>query len=640
MRPRGTRVRRGIPDSASFLIWLSFAIGLPLAGSLQAGEASVSLPPSVVRALRIETPRTSVSASVEELDADDIRARNAQTLGQLLDGLASVRVQRYGGLGSLETLSVHGASAERVVVVQDGIRLNSPQHGLTDLSLWDGRGVGKAEVARGGYSAMYGADAMGGVIYLESLSSKDRPPFWFSTETGSFGLRGVRAGASGSARGGSGSIEAARLMAENDYPYDWYGETRRRWNTDAQQTAVRVRADVPTRSWRWVLNSQGTHRHAGTPGPDTGAPINESAPRIRQDDDDGFATIRAIRPGQTWRIEASGSVRGTYQRYHDPTIDIDSRHRVRSVTSSGQATRMLGPFRVAAGLDGELSTIRSTETKDGDRRHVGAYAICMASFGLGGGWSADADAALREDAFSDFGRAFSPRAGIVVGNGAFRLLANAGESFRAPTFNSLYWNPGGNPELQPEHADHHAVGVGWTRPTWSAEVTRLEARYRNQIRWLPDAGGKWSAQNVARSELSGWDAWAAARTGRWRARLRGSQSDAVQKDGSPATTPAYGKQIPFVARRMASAEVSYERSEFGFTARQRWVGQAFTRADNRAALPGYSIGDMGVWVRPRWMEGHWELRVDVDNVWNRRYVVMPQYPLPGRALRLAVSGSL
>lgn len=626
LRCARARRRRAVGWSVPLLF------GLFVGGVVADEEPLVFLPATVVRALRIETPQTSASTTVETLDAAGIAARHPLSLADALEGFAGLRIQRYGGFGSLQSLSLHGATGEHVVVVRDGVRLNSPQHGLTDLSLYDARELGRVEVASGGYSALYGADAMGGVVYLESRAVSALPSLSLRTTAGSFGWRGADVGA----RVGNLYAAFGRTLAANDYPYAWYGQPRTRWNSDAQQNTARLRLELN----RWTLSAYGIRRHAGVPGPDTGAVPSPNAPRTRQEDEDGYMAFRGTVPLSTWRLETTLNVRGSYQRYHDPLLRLDSRHRVRSASAAFQIGREFERFRLALGGDGELASIRSTETAKGDRRRGGVFALGVLSTTLGPKWEGSLDLALREDVFSDFGSAWSPRLGGLIRRGDFRFFANLSENFRAPSFNSLYWRPGGNPHLQPERGTHRNIGVGWFNDPIEFEVSYLRSHYRNQIRWFPTPSGPWAARNIARSVGESWGGWVSYRSGAWRMRLDGSHTRALQMDGTPQTNPAYGKQMPFMPTNMASAEVAYEGERIGFSVRHRWVGEAYTRADNRDFLPAYAVTDGGMWVRLRVGKTKGEIRLDVDNLWNRRYFVRPQYPLPGRAFRFGITTHL
>jgi outer membrane cobalamin receptor len=595
-----------------------------------------------VRALRVDAPRAAVSSPVEVLDADAIRVRRALSLGGLLDGLTGLRVQRYGGPGSLETLSLHGAYASHVVVVADGVRLNSPQHGLTDLSLWPGRGIERVEVARGGHSSLYGADAMGGVVLVETAPALATSAA-LRLESGSFGMRAADVSAALPLGGGGLRISSGRLSADNDFPFRRFGRVLRRWNGGVEQESVGARGDVPLGRSRWTLTGMGSRRSAGVPGPETGAIPGPTTPRSHQWDEDGFLGLRGQAQIRDANVEASLSGRALFQRYQNPAVNVDSRHRVRSLTATAQASGDVGRTRLVAGAEAEVTALRSTDAAAPQRGHIALYALGRRAWERPLGAPLDAvqgDVALRLDGYSDFGRTWTPRMGVVILRQGARLFANVGRDFRAPTFNALYWRPGGNARLRPERGAHAVAGAGWSSGAVEVEASFLRARFRDQIRWVPGEAGIWSARNLSRAVTTAWDARLAVLKSRWRCTLRASHTDALDKEGDPARNPAYGKQQPFVPRDMASGEVMYLGRRLTAFVQHRWVGEAFTRPDNRDSLPAYAVTDASASLRLRLMRTEYEATGTVENLWARRYMVFPQYPLPGRTLRLALTARL
>ncbi len=129
-------------------------------------ETSFPLDPVVTTATRAPAGAASVSAAVEVIPAGDIRLRTAVDAGELLASVPGVVTRPYGALGDMRTLSIRGSTAGQVLVLIDGQRLNTAQSGEVDLSILPSDQVERVEVVRGGASAQYGADAVGGVVNI------------------------------------------------------------------------------------------------------------------------------------------------------------------------------------------------------------------------------------------------------------------------------------------------------------------------------------------------------------------------------------------------------------------------------------------------------------------------------------------
>ncbi|MEO2005046.1 MAG: TonB-dependent receptor, partial [Candidatus Poribacteria bacterium] len=149
-----------------------------------------------------------------------------------------------------------------------------------------------------------------------------------------------------------------------------------------------------------------------------------------------------------------------------------------------------------------------------------------------------------------------------------------------------------------------------------------------------------SPMNVAASRKSGWDGNVSLRQGAWRAAVRGSRTAAVDISDTPDTNETYGKQLRLTPENMASGEAMYVAERWGSRAQHRWVGGSFTRADNKDTLPSYSVLDISAWRQFRVAGMDYEARIDLTNALETAYVIIPQYPMPGRAVAITLGASL
>jgi iron complex outermembrane receptor protein len=145
------------------------------------------------------------------------RRSEVSTLGVLLGEAPGVILQQTGGTGQAEQLSLRGASSTGVLVLLDGVPLNS-LGGIADLSLVPLAAVQRAEVLRGGAGARYGAGALGGVVNLVTRSAAE-PVISGDVGVGSFGTIQGGASTSGPVLGGSGLLELHAGHTDGDFPY-------------------------------------------------------------------------------------------------------------------------------------------------------------------------------------------------------------------------------------------------------------------------------------------------------------------------------------------------------------------------------------------------------------------------------------
>lgn len=126
-----------------------------------------------------------VTAPVSVLTQDDIDARNQALISDLLRTVPSLAVSQSGGGGSLTQLRLRGSEANHVLVIIDGVQVNNPTDGAFDFGGLRSEDVVKIEVLRGEQSAIYGSDAVGGVINIITRAGSNAEEWRASLEYGS-----------------------------------------------------------------------------------------------------------------------------------------------------------------------------------------------------------------------------------------------------------------------------------------------------------------------------------------------------------------------------------------------------------------------------------------------------------------------
>lgn len=119
----------------------------------------------VVTASRVPVPLMATGSSVSVIDREQIEARQSIFAVDLLQDVPGIAVSRSGGIGSQAQVRVRGAEANHLLVLIDGIEANDPagndEFAFQDLTTWD---VERIEVVRGPQSALWGSDALAGVV--------------------------------------------------------------------------------------------------------------------------------------------------------------------------------------------------------------------------------------------------------------------------------------------------------------------------------------------------------------------------------------------------------------------------------------------------------------------------------------------
>ncbi len=170
-------------------VCLSLSVGT---GVAVAADESLSVDPLdqlVVSATRAPggVARELLGASVTTLEPEDLRDRQVRSLADVLRDVPGIAVSRAGPPGSVTQLRLRGTEANHALVLIDGMQATDPFFGEFDFAGLMADMVARVEVLRGQQSALYGSDAIGGVIQYLTLGGREAPGFSARAEGGSFG---------------------------------------------------------------------------------------------------------------------------------------------------------------------------------------------------------------------------------------------------------------------------------------------------------------------------------------------------------------------------------------------------------------------------------------------------------------------
>ena len=131
----------------------------------------------------IRTDRLTVPSSI--LTSKDIHDRNQGVVSDLLRTIPGLAVSQNGGAGSLTQIRLRGSEANQIVVIIDGVEVANPADGAFDFGGLRTENIVKIEVLRGEQSALYGSDAIGGVINIITRTGNLTENWRASVEGGS-----------------------------------------------------------------------------------------------------------------------------------------------------------------------------------------------------------------------------------------------------------------------------------------------------------------------------------------------------------------------------------------------------------------------------------------------------------------------
>ncbi len=197
-----------------------------------------------------------LGSSVSVITAEEMEARGAQSVSEALRGVPGVAVNQTGRRGALTSAFIRGGNSNYNLVLLDGVEVNQ-FGGDFDLAPLAADGVDRVEVTRGPASALYGSNAVTGVVNIVSRRGEGPPRFSALAEGGSFTTRRFSTGGSGLGRGLAWAYDVARLDSGGVVPNDDYRNQSAYFSLGYRRSARR----------QLDFHFFGDANSAGSPGP-------------------------------------------------------------------------------------------------------------------------------------------------------------------------------------------------------------------------------------------------------------------------------------------------------------------------------------------------------------------------------------
>ena len=621
------------------LWWILTMTGLPVARAQSALTDSTY----TLREVTVKTDRLRSLGVAHKIQTFDtlLRVYRTDNLADLLTQQTPVFVKSYG-LGSLATTSLRGSGASHTAVLWNGFNLQSVTLGQLDFSLVPLAAADEVAVQYGGSGALWGSGAVGGSVHLNGIAPAGEGWGAFTRQTaGSFGTYG---GAYGGSWRGKAATVSARLYnqyARNDFPFR---NTAQFGAPEMRQSNAGLRQFGATSDLRLSLSERqqlDVHYWFGSNDRHIPPSMTTDTSVATQADDFHRVAAQWKHTGEALSLAVRSAFFAEELAYRNRAIH--SRSRTRSSITEVEASLPLGnALSVNAGLHhtyewadvenygnpvtrNRTALFASLKVRDARERFTGLLSI------------------RQERAGPSWVPVIPSLGGTVQLAKSLKLRFNATRNYRLPTFNDLYWQPGGNRTLQPEEGWSQDAGLTFKGSfgTLRAEVdvTAYNSRIRNWIVWLPQ-GSNWSPSNlqfvwsrgvevttkvtqpVGLLTLTGTGFYSYGRSTNEKKRFPGD--------------PALHKQLPYTPRHQAAATLGAGRGPWTLLYNHRYTGSRYPTSDETGPLPSYQVGTLTLGRSLAFRTLQFDLQGRVNNLWNASYQVIAWQAMPGRSFQVTL----
>jgi vitamin B12 transporter len=604
-----------VPRRAALSV-LALAITPLFAHAQNASEPAMAA--VLITAARAPQVAADVLSDHLVLSADDILRSGAGNVIDLLQQQRGIEVTRNGGPGTNSSVFLRGGDSKQTVVLVDGVRIGSSTSGIANWSALPLSNIERIEIVYGPLATMYGADAIGGVVQVFTKRGTGPARFTASVNAGSAGALSADEAVAGATDRISYAFAASHeqedgFSATKPGNFSYNGDKDGYHKQSASGRLAMTLADGHEAGLLFMHSKLDAQYDAGASSFDA-----RSVQKL-----DNLALFSSHQFTAAWRVRLLASL--AYDKsanFANATATGTSSIDTRMSAVSAQSDLAIGPDLLQMLIERRAEDVVASSTPALDvGRDTNSAAV---SYSLKRGAHL-ASASARIDDSTQYGSTSTGALGygyrITRG---LRASASIGTSFRAPTFNELYYPGYGVATNRPEHGKNLELGLAYNRG--ATEVTA--ALYRNRMTDLLVSTSRCPvevashpfgcAYNVNQATMRGLSLGGQTRLGDFDLR-----ASADLQDPQDDTT---GKQLVRRARRHGDLSIEYNAGALSAGAGVMLSGARFDDTANRNTLAGYGLLNLFAAYR---FAPDWSAVVRLNNVTNRQYELARTYATAG-----------
>ncbi len=601
------------------LLYPAVALSAPVKNSTNIKKADETI---LVTANRSVQEKFDTLAAVDIFTRDNIEQIQPLSVSDLLTRVAGINVTTQGTSAHQSSVFVRGTNSDHILILVNGVRVGSATLGVKSIADIPVQLVERVEVIRGPRAALWGSDAVGGVVQI------------FTRELNA----------------GEGQLG---FKAGNNSLYQGYGA----FGFGNEQHSYTVSALIEQSDGYDVIVPDAGNIYA-----------------VNQPDDDGYhrqsiALNGSSNFGEVYELELNGQFdQGSteidantqysgdevdYENYHlllrnhvqlnqvylqlglstsqDSREDNYSKYNddngiivpdILFTTDRNQISALaqlpLAPSsELTLGAEWYNESIDSTNNYDEDERNASAF-FATGRHGID---NLKLEGSVRYDKVGDIDSeiTYQLAAGYTVNDQLLFSLSH-GSAFKAPSFNDLYYPWQGNPNLVAETSDTTELLTRYQHDVFSAEIAIYQSNIDNLIEWAPidpdDPDSPWQPTNVDQAEILGAEATFTADIFNTSNRLTLSHIDAEDKKS--------GKQLARRPHFSANYNFVYTLGQLDFTFDINHQGSRYDKPSAQTKeLKAYTLLDLGVNYR---LNDNIFILAKITNVTDKNYQQAKEYP--------------
>jgi len=592
-----------------------------------------------------EVVENKVPNAFKATEFDSTSIRNSENLAELLQKHSSVFIKSYGS-GSLATVSFRGTGASHTKVQWNGVTLNSPMNGQIDFSLFPTFFFDDAAIHYGASGLTDGNGALGGSVLLNNTETYNKGlSIHLNQEIGSYNNLSSNFSVKASSKKLFTEVKLYIHTADNNF--DFVNSSKKENPIETQTNAELKQYGLMQAVYRKLKNSSIGFRYIYLTS-ERNLPhamnINDNDENQKDESFRGLVEWKGFHNNLQYQL--TSAIVKNQLIYDNQLADIYSLNK--SLNSDNNINTKLY-LKNYFTIESKINIKYETAKADGyDKEHQR----------LNNSWLIAINKDFKRLSLNLMNRL------IVVGDNfqpiapslgmRFQLLkqqqlylkANAGINYNYPTFNDLYWNPGGNSALKPEKAKMSEVGLSYTnnkkKHTLHTELTGFYGMIDDWIIWQQTEFGYWSPSNIREVENKGIEALINYKTSFNKLtinnQLNYSYTASTNKLAKNDNDNSVDKQLIYVPFHQFNYNLQAAYQSFSAIYTFSYSGKRFITTDNNWYLPANYLSDISLNKKFK-LKNKFNLllRLKALNIFNQNYQSIAWRPMPGRNYSVSVT---
>lgn len=570
---------------------------------------------------------TQKTQTIINLSSEDLQ-KNSTNISEVLRFQSPVYIKE-NGRGMVSSPSFRGTTAQQTAFVWNGININSLFLGQGDINNIGLFTADNIRIKSGGGSVIYGSGAIGGTVHLDNTLTFNKG---FTgnlfTEYGSFETFNSKLKAGYSTEKFSFSASGSFSSSENNY------EVREK---DYQNLSGQYQNKSFTLNSGYKINEQNTISWISEMfNASQNYPVfSISQTKTRYESN----TFRSL---LTWKFHSRKIE--NYLRIAYLEDDFGYFSKIDAPKSSGGITKTLMVkndfnYEILENLSFNFINEFNSQTAEGygsglenPKRYTFSTAGLLRyqpseKMYLEGGAKKDFIENTKSPFLFSVGANYKPISW-------YELKINASKNFRNPSFNDLYWKPGGNLNLRPESSYQAELSNIFRYKTFRFSVTPFIIEVTDLIRWIPTAEGFWAPENVEKVLSKGLESSLSVAKKLGKNDLKLNLGYTYTNSQNQETK----KQLSYVPFHKFFGNLDYQYGFFGIYVQGMFNGLTYTSSDENYtdALKPYFVANAGIFAEYR----NFKLTFKVNNIGDQVYETTAYYPMPKRNYLLSLNINL